>query len=65
MLPIKYEINDIVTMKKKHPCGSADWKVLRVGQDFKLICMGCGREVMISRTQLQKSTKLVKHPDGE
>ena len=53
------EINDIVTMKKGHPCGSNQWEVLRVGADFKIKCMGCGHMVMIPRTKLEKNIKEV------
>ena len=37
-----YEVGDVVTMKKPHPCGSKEWEILRVGADFRLKCMGCG-----------------------
>ena len=39
-------VGDILTMKKAHPCGEKRWQVLRIGADFKLRCLGCGREVM-------------------
>ena len=38
------QVNDILTMKKQHPCGSKQWQVLRIGMDFKLKCLGCGHE---------------------
>ena len=52
-------INDILQMKKKHPCGSADFTVLRVGMDFKLCCNGCGHEVMLPRSKAEKNIKKV------
>ena len=36
----QYEVGDIVTLKKPHPCGSKEWEILRVGADFRLKCMG-------------------------
>ena len=48
-------VGDIVTLKKKHPCGAADWKVLRAGADFRLCCTGCGHQVMMARRVLEKS----------
>ena len=39
-------VNDILKMKKPHPCGSQEWLVLRVGMDFKLRCQGCGHDLM-------------------
>ena len=35
-----YDVGDIVTLKKGHPCGSKEWEILRVGVDFRLKCMG-------------------------
>ena len=32
---MEYEVNDIVETKKQHPCGSKQWKIKRVGIDFK------------------------------
>ena len=52
-----YEIGDIVTLKKQHPCGSKEWQVLRSGADFRLKCMGCGHQIMMARTLLEKSVK--------
>ena len=37
---LPYEVGDIVTLKKVHPCGSRDWEILRVGADFRLKCTG-------------------------
>ena len=53
----QYEVGDIVKMKKKHPCGSFEWEVLRVGADFRLKCMGCGHQIMIARKLVEKNTK--------
>ena len=54
------QVKDIVTLKKQHPCGSPDWEVLRMGADFRLKCMGCGHQIMIPRTKLEKSVKEIK-----
>lgn len=55
-----YEVGDIVQLKKRHPCGSSEWEILRVGADFKLKCMGCAHEIMVKRTLVEKSTKSLK-----
>ena len=54
------QVGDILNMKKPHPCGSARWEVLRIGADFKLRCLGCGREVMGPRSKYEKNTKSVE-----
>lgn len=60
-----YEIGDIVTLKKGHPCGSRDWEILRVGADFRLKCTGCGRQIMVPRKMVEKSTKALKKKELE
>lgn len=52
-------VNDVLQMKKAHPCGSKEWKVLRIGMDFRLRCVGCGREMMIPRVKAEKSVKKI------
>ena len=52
-------LNDILVMKKTHPCGEKQWKVLRVGMDFRLRCLGCGHEVMITRQKAEKNLREV------
>lgn len=57
------ELNDIVKLKKKHPCGSFEWQVLRVGADFRLKCLGCGHQVMLARTLVEKNIKAIRKPE--
>lgn len=56
---MKVNLNDRLVLKKGHPCGSNDWKVIRVGADVKLECMGCGRTILIDRPTLLKRIKKV------
>ena len=58
------ELNDIIKMKKTHPCGSHEWEVLRVGADFRLKCMGCGHQVMLKRTLVEKNVKGIRKKDA-
>ena len=50
-----FKVGEIIKMKKKHPCGANEWKLLRVGMDFRLQCMKCGREVMVPRKLVEKN----------
>ena len=52
-------LNDIVLMKKQHPCGSDRWLVLRTGMDFRLRCCGCGHEVMLPRSKAEKNIRKI------
>ena len=60
-----YEVGDVVTMKKPHPCGSKEWEILRVGADFRLKCMGCGHQIMIARKLVEKNKKDLKNKAGK
>ncbi len=53
----RYAVGNIVRMKKKHPCGSDLWQIMRTGVDFGLKCQGCGRFVQIGR---EKFLRLVR-----
>ena len=56
----KYEVGDIVRLKKQHPCGSSEWEILRVGADFRLKCLGCGHQIMIARRLVEKNTREIR-----
>lgn len=58
-----FAVGQKVEMKKKHPCGSISWEILRVGTDFRLKCTGCGHQVMIPRVKFEKN--VVKVIDNE
>ena len=57
-------VGDILKMKKMHPCGSQEWLTLRVGMDFKLRCQGCGHEVMLPRSKVEKHIRQIQR-DGQ
>ena len=50
----------VIKMKKKHPCGSDEWMVLRTGIEIKLRCMGCERELLLPRRDVVKNIKMDK-----
>ncbi len=52
-----FKLNDIVQMKKKHPCGEDKFQVIRVGADVKVKCVGCGRIIMLTRLEFKKRMK--------
>ncbi|MCR4771880.1 MAG: DUF951 domain-containing protein [Oscillospiraceae bacterium] len=56
-------VNDTLEMKKKHPCGSNSWTVLRVGMDFRIRCSGCGHELLLPRAKVEKGIKKVIRPE--
>lgn len=54
-----YDLNDIVEMKKQHPCGTNRWKIIRMGMDVRIKCLGCERSIMIPRKEFTKKLKKV------
>lgn len=50
-------VGDVITMKKKHPCGCDRFTVLRIGADFRIKCLECGREVMLERVKVEKNIR--------
>ena len=54
---MKYQVGDVVKMKKAHPCGSYEWEVLRIGADFRLKCLGCDHQIMIARRMMEKNIR--------
>jgi hypothetical protein len=52
-------VGDHVQLRKTHPCGSVEWIVYRVGADIGLRCVGCGRRVMLTRSEFMKRLKHV------
>lgn len=59
------QLNDKLLMKKNHPCGENKFLVLRIGMDFKLRCVKCGREFMSPRSKIEKNIKKVIRSSGE
>lgn len=53
------KVNDILLMKKEHPCGNKEFEVLRIGMDFKIRCTKCNREVMVNRKKVEHNIKSV------
>ncbi|HLG27249.1 DUF951 domain-containing protein [Paenisporosarcina macmurdoensis] len=54
-----FELGDVVEMKKQHPCGTNEWKVIRMGADVRIKCEGCQHSVMIPRREFEKKMKKI------
>lgn len=63
---VEIQLGDVVRLRKKHPCGSFDWQVVRVGTDVGLVCQGCGRRVLLPRGTFNKRYKqTMKHAGAD
>lgn len=56
---IKISVGDVLELKKPHPCGEKQFKVLRVGSDVRIVCQCCGRDMTLDRIKLEKSIKRI------
>ena len=54
---MKYNLGDIVVMKKNHPCGNNKFEIVRVGADIKIRCVNCSRVIMLSRIDFNKGIR--------
>ena len=50
-------LNDVLTLKKPHPCGEKCFLVMRVGSEVRIVCKGCGRDMVLDRVKLEKSIR--------
>jgi hypothetical protein len=57
--PVDFQIQDVVRLRKPHPCGGFDWRITRLGADIGLKCETCGRHVMLERVTLERRLKAI------
>jgi len=50
-------LGDVVRLRKPHPCGGCEWRVIRLGADIGLTCLTCGRYVLLPRSKLERRMK--------
>ncbi len=62
---IKFKVGDVLEMKKVHPCGNKHFRVLRVGSEMRVVCLGCGRDMNIDRIKLERATKKIISSDAK
>jgi len=55
----RFNVGDVVRLKKLHPCGSDRWEITRTGIDIGIKCLGCGRRVMIPRVKFERRVKQI------
>ena len=64
MLP-DLKMEDVLRLRKPHPCGSTDWIVVRIGADIGLKCLGCGRRILLPRREVARRLKAYVHQGGQ
>jgi hypothetical protein len=58
-MPLEIALNDIVRMRKPHPCGGYEWRVVRLGADIGIKCLTCGRRVLLPRSEFGRRLKTI------
>ena len=53
----EFQLNDVVEMKKSHPCGTNKWKIIRLGMDIRIKCEGCQHSVLIPRKEFTRKSE--------
>jgi hypothetical protein len=53
------KLDDRVRLRKPHPCGGYEWKIVRLGADIGLECLSCGRKVLLPRRILARRMKAI------
>jgi hypothetical protein len=56
-------LDDLLRLRKTHPCGSDIFRVVRLGADIGLECTGCGHRVLLERRKLSNRLKKVVSPE--
>lgn len=67
--PMQFQMGDRLRLRKKHPCGSFDWEVVRLGADIGIRCEKCGRRVLLPRAEVERRVKQIlpriERPDDD
>lgn len=61
----KILVGDRLELKKKHPCGTSVFEVLRIGSDIRIVCTGCGRDMVLPREKLEKAIRKIHHAEDK
>lgn len=54
---MEIKMDDIVRLKKKHPCGSYEWQVVRLGACIGIKCLKCHHRVLLERSVFERRVK--------
>lgn len=57
-IPILH-VGDVLELKKPHPCGTHQFRIMRVGSEVRIVCVGCGRDMTVNRIKLERAIKKI------
>jgi hypothetical protein len=59
IVALEINLGDVVRLRKVHPCGGYEWRVVRLGADIGIKCTTCGRRILLSRGVFERRVKAV------
>jgi hypothetical protein len=67
MAAVDLRIGDLLRLRRQHPCGSHEWRVVRLGADIGLVCVGCGHRILMDRLDVERryTGHLERGPESE
>lgn len=54
MAAVELRIGDLLRLRRQHPCGSREWRVVRLGADIGLVCAGCAHRILMDRLDVER-----------
>lgn len=51
---VDLRLGDVLRLRREHPCGSREWRVVRLGADIGLVCLGCGHRILMDRLDVER-----------
>lgn len=55
--PLDIQLDDVVQMRKPHPCGGDTWRIVRVGAEIGIRCLTCDHKVLLPRSTFERRVK--------
>jgi hypothetical protein len=62
---LEIDMGDVLRLRKQHPCGGYDWRVVRLGADIGLRCLTCNRRVLLPRSDVERRLKTIVSRGGD
>ena len=60
---MEIKVDDVLVMKKPHPCGCNEFVVRRIGADIGIRCLKCDHYMLVARKKLEKNIKNIKNEE--
>ncbi len=52
-------LGDVARLRKKHPCGNDEWRVVGLGVDIRIQCLKCQRHVLLERSLFERRVRVL------